>query len=171
MIDDYQLNIIYLQNWSEEQIEDMFLRLQDGTPLNAPEKRRAIQGTFRDVVKELSDHQLFYNRAGFNNDRYGFEDAVAKALHLMFKGFAPISPAKIKATYRDNYRITNTDNNVIQLKRSYTFLEKGFKKHDDINPALKKWASITLPLVINELRESFKIDGLELEVVKAFIEL
>ena len=171
LIDDYQLNIIFLQNWSEEQIEDMFLRLQDGTPLNAPEKRRAIQGTFRDVVKELSDHKFFYNRVGFNNDRYGYEDAVAKALHLMLKGFVPISPAKIKATYKENSRITNSDNNVSQLKRSYTFLEKGFKNHDDINPALKKWASITLPLVINELRESFKIDGLELEVVKAFIEL
>ncbi len=170
-IDDYQLNITYLKNWSEDQIEDMFLRLQDGSPLNAAEKRRAISGTFRDVVKELSQNDFFNYRVGFNNDRYGFEDAVAKALHLMFNDFIPISPAKIKSTYQQYSTLTSNQENPIKLKKSYSFLEKGFKLNNDFDPNLKKWSAITLPLVICDLKDTYKINGYEKEITKAFIEI
>lgn len=170
-IDDYQLNIIYLKNWSEDQIEDMFLRLQDGSPLNAAEKRRAIPGTFRDVVKELSQNNFFDNRVGFNNDRYGFEDAVAKALHLMFNPFSPISPAKIKSTYKDNSDLKSSHNIPTQLKKAYFYLEKGFNQNNDFNPKLKKWSAITLPLVLCDLKNSYKISGYEKDIVKSFVEL
>jgi len=159
-IDDYQLTVIYLKNWTEEQIEDMFLRLQDGTPLNAAEKRRAIQGTFRDVVKDLADHTFFSNRVSFGNERYGYEDAVAKALHLMINDFVPISPGKIKETYKSKPNLSITDSQPKNLKAAYNFLDKG----------LKKWSTITLPMVISELLETYKLKGLEKRIAQVFMD-
>ena len=48
-----QLTCVILEEFSQDQAEDMFLRLQHGTPLNAAEKRRAINGNMRDVVRRL----------------------------------------------------------------------------------------------------------------------
>lgn len=170
LIDDYQLSIIYLYNWSDEQIEDMFLRLQDGSPLNAAEKRRAIQGTFRDVVKEISLLPFFENRVNFNNDRYGFEDAVAKTLHLHINGFTGISASKIKETYKKNNKIKVDDPKPRSLKKSLLFLERGFKSID-VSPQIKKWSSISLPLVILDLMENYNISKFEKRFAEEFMNL
>jgi len=39
----FPIDAVILKDWSDDDIEEMFLRLQDGTPLNAAEKRRAIK--------------------------------------------------------------------------------------------------------------------------------
>ena len=168
--DEYQLTIIKLKSWTDEQIEDMFLRLQDGSPLNAAEKRRAIQGTFRDVVRELSENTFFEDRVAFDNNRYGFEDAAAKALHLIFNGWVAISASKIKETYKNNSQISINHENPKALKKAYKFIDKGFKLIG-LNPKLKKWASITLPIVIKDLDEGYVIRDLEKNFAESFMEL
>ena len=168
--DEYQLTIIKLKSWTDEQIEDMFLRLQDGSPLNAAEKRRAIQGTFRDVVRELSENPFFEHRVAFNNNRYGFEDAAAKALHLIFNGWVGISASKIKETYKNNSQISINHENPKALKKAYKFIDKGFKLIE-LNPKLKKWASITLPIVIKDLNEGYVLTNLEKNFAESFMEL
>ena len=40
----------------EKDIEEMFSRLQNGTPLNAAEKRRAYHGNMKHVVINLGKH-------------------------------------------------------------------------------------------------------------------
>ena len=47
------LDVVLLStDYTDEDVEDMFLRLQNGTPLNAAEKRRGVPGNMKDVVKE-----------------------------------------------------------------------------------------------------------------------
>ena len=50
---EYQLSIIQLRGYEEDDIKDMFLRFQHGTSLNAAEKRHAIPGEMNGVVKRL----------------------------------------------------------------------------------------------------------------------
>lgn len=45
----------------ESEVSDIFLRLQEGTPLNTPEKLNAILGKMREFVIEVTKHQLFEN--------------------------------------------------------------------------------------------------------------
>ncbi len=43
-------DVVVLENYSDDEIDDMFARFQNGTPLNAAEKRRVIPGNMRTVV-------------------------------------------------------------------------------------------------------------------------
>lgn len=169
-IEDYQLTIVELRYWDKDEIEDMFLRLQDGTPLNAPEKRRAIKGTFRDVVAELSKSKFFENYAGYDNNRYGYEDSIAKSLHLMINDMGPITPQKIKVTYQTNNKIKIEDDLPASLRKAIKFWEKAFDS-EGVNPKMKKWATIFLPLVINEIRNKFEIKGHEKLFAEAYFSL
>lgn len=77
------LSCVILEEFSQEHAEDMFLRLQHGTPLNAAEKRRAINGTMRDVVRKLSEHEIFKKTdfISYSDRRFAYEDSVSKVLH------------------------------------------------------------------------------------------
>ena len=75
------LSCVILEDFTDEQADDLFLRLQHGTPLNAAEKGSILE-TCVTVVKELAKHKIF--KSGFvdyKNTRYAFEDSVAKVLH------------------------------------------------------------------------------------------
>ena len=104
------------------------------------------------------------------NSRYGFEDAVSKVLHLIINGYSAISANKIKETYKSNQNIRISDTEPKSLKQTYKFLEKGFNEMN-LNPKLKKWSSITLPLVILDLKKSYKISNKEKSFAEAFMKL
>ena len=55
----FDLSIVVIEDSSELEIRDLFLRLQEGVSLNPAEKRNAMVGTMRDFVSELADHSVF----------------------------------------------------------------------------------------------------------------
>jgi hypothetical protein len=55
--------VVVLEDTDEDEVREMFLRLQNGTSLKAQEKRNAMPGTMRQFVKSLTDH-LFFKRVG-----------------------------------------------------------------------------------------------------------
>ena len=55
------IDVVHLIGYTDEEIDETFLRLQNGTPLKAAEKRRAIAGNMRNVVSELAKHDIFKN--------------------------------------------------------------------------------------------------------------
>ena len=55
----YELSIIIIKDASQEEVRDLFLRLQEGVTLNPPEKRNAMIGNMRDFISELASHKVF----------------------------------------------------------------------------------------------------------------
>jgi hypothetical protein len=47
IIDSYNLDFVILDTQNEDEIREMFLRLQNGTTLKAQEKRNAMPGRMR----------------------------------------------------------------------------------------------------------------------------
>jgi len=66
LLDTYSLDVVVLQNADEEEIREMFLRLQNGTSLKAQEKRNAMPGKMRDFVHQLTKHAFFASVAFAN---------------------------------------------------------------------------------------------------------
>lgn len=69
----------------DDEEEDMFIRLNNGTPLSIAEKRNAVKGDFRQVVKRLATHPFFINeKFNFNGKRFAIDVLCAQllALHL-----------------------------------------------------------------------------------------
>jgi hypothetical protein len=57
IFDSYPVDVVIIddavENDFEDEVRDMFLRLQNGTTLKAQEKRNAMPGVMRDFVKEI----------------------------------------------------------------------------------------------------------------------
>ena len=56
----FELNLVEVEEASDIEIRDLFLRLQEGVSLNPAEKRNAMPGNMRDFVAKLGDtHRVF----------------------------------------------------------------------------------------------------------------
>jgi hypothetical protein len=145
------------ENYSQDAIEEMFLRLQNGTPLNTPEKRRAIPGTMRTVVAELAAHDFFPKHCGFTDKRFAFEDSVAKLVHLVLAGqMTAISATAIKRTYESNQAIASSHSAPKKVKKALDFLTRSFDLAGQ-TPKLKKYAVISLGYLAAELHDEYDI--------------
>lgn len=74
------LAVVLIQNATEEDIEDLFSRLNNGEPLNAAEKRNATSGDATKLVRAIVAHRFFRERVRFTNTRYHHHDAAARLL-------------------------------------------------------------------------------------------
>ena len=63
-----------------EFIEEMFSRLNEAVPLNAPEKRNAFKGPAPQAVRAIAQHRFFTGKLPFSNNRYRHLDLGAKFL-------------------------------------------------------------------------------------------
>lgn len=63
-------------------IEDMFSRLNEAVPLNAPEKRNSITGHCINAVNKISKQHLFSRKVKFSNKRYQHREAAIKLMYL-----------------------------------------------------------------------------------------
>lgn len=163
------LSCVILEDFSQEQAEDMFLRLQHGTPLNAAEKRRAINGTMRDVVRKLSEHEIFKKTdfISYSNRRFAYEDSVSKVLHqFIHQNHVGISPGAIKKTYEANANITQNHKACVAFLSTANWIVNHFEEP----PLLKKFSFITLMWVMRELKETYALKGFEKEIARSYID-
>jgi 5-methylcytosine-specific restriction endonuclease McrA len=152
---EFQLTLVKLIDFDEETIKDMFWRYQMGEPLNAAEKRRSLPGNFVTVVSELANNK-FFNIVGFDNNRFGYEDAASKVLQQRLIGITSMTPDKLIKTYKDFSGITIDNKSVKEVIAGMKFIYDGFKNKNsnEPNPSLKKWAVYTL----TEIACNFKRD-------------
>lgn len=163
------LDIVHLIDYNQEEMEETFLRLQNGTPLKAPEKRRAISGNMRDVVCELSKHKVFANYCSFENVHYAYEDVTAKALKQVLEGGpTTISALSLKRMYEQNKTIEITNKEPQSVKRAYNFIAKSFSHND--NPHLKKYAIADLSIIVNGLLSIYDLQNYATEFGKVYLD-
>lgn len=87
----YAIDVIVLDDTDEDEVREMFLRLQNGTSLKAQEKRNAMPGQMRDFVKNLSTHR-FFESVAFANSRFAHDHVAAQMIAIELEG----GPCNIK---------------------------------------------------------------------------
>ncbi len=80
------LDIVTIRTSDIELIEDMFSRLNEAVPLNAPEKRNALGGPLPEAIRRVGRHDFFARKIPFSDRRYRHRDLAAKFLYLEFVG-------------------------------------------------------------------------------------
>ncbi len=85
-IKSYVLPIVLIENASEEDIEELFSRLNGGEPLTGAEKRNAMGGNMCRLIRELARDKFFPDWAGFTNKRLQYLEAAAKFLIMECTG-------------------------------------------------------------------------------------
>lgn len=80
------LDIVTIRTDDIELIEDMFSRLNEAVPLNAPEKRNAFGGPIPDAVRKVAQHSFFTTNLPFEDKRYRHRELATKFLFLESSG-------------------------------------------------------------------------------------
>ncbi len=77
------LHVEVIRTKDIEIIEELFSRLNEAAPLNAPEKRNAFGGEMPSIIRDLvGSHEFFTDRLPIENTRYRQYDLVTKFLFL-----------------------------------------------------------------------------------------
>lgn len=138
--ENIQLSVITIMNATEDDIEELFFRLNNGEPLNAAEKRNNIPGEMNALVREVAENDFFKKRLKIKNNRYSHYEISAKLLLLELnqsKGGDLVSDLKKKfldKMVEDHKKISKADKTGL-LKRVTTNLSnlnKVFENEDDL---------------------------------------
>jgi hypothetical protein len=93
------IDIVTIRTDDIELIEDMFSRLNEAVPLNAPEKRGALGGPMPAAVRKVAGDTFFSKHIPFPDARYRHRDLAAKFLFIEFSKMIP----NTKKTYLDDF--------------------------------------------------------------------
>ena len=150
--DIYPLDIVLVTDAEEDEVREMFLRLQNGTTLKAQEKRNAYLGRMRDFVKELAGHPFFAS-VGFSNARFTHDLVTAQFVCLeLFGGPTNVKNGDLNRVYRDN---TSFDSNCSEAKAVRRILDLCASVFPEKTPELTRYNVISLYCMIAELLASY----------------
>ena len=130
--DTYSFDVVIvedaIQTDEEDEIRDMFLRLQNGTPLNAPEKRNAMTGQMRNFVSKTAEHPFFRDCCHFKDIRYRFAHVTAQMTCLEMAG----RPTNIKNNdlnlmYEQNTQFDDNGRIARKVNRTLDYLHRAFE--------------------------------------------
>lgn len=167
IIDSYNLDFVILDTQNEDEIREMFLRLQNGTTLKAQEKRNAMPGHMRDFIKNLTNHE-FFSKVHFSNTRFTY-DLIAAQMTLLElnKGICNIRDRDLNVMY-EKYRDFNSSSN--DAKNIYRVLDYMNRMFPEKSPELKRYSTVSLFILIMELMSNYDIKDREKDLYEWFID-
>ncbi len=165
--DTYNLQVVMLEDTDEDEVREMFLRLQNGTSLKAQEKRNAYSGKMRDFVHNLTNHE-FFKKVAFENKRYTHDLVVAQIVCLEKTG----GPTNIKNKdlnnlYDDEKEFNEKSDIAKAVIRNLNLLNEIFS---DNTPELERYNIISLYCVLRELQEEYVFSEIKEKFFDWFIE-
>jgi len=89
LFDSSSLPIHVIETRNIELIEDMFSRLNEAVPLNAPEKRNAFGGPLPRIIRRVTEHTFFSEKLPIKNARYRYMDLAIKFLYICYVAGLP----------------------------------------------------------------------------------
>lgn len=143
---------------TETEEEDLFLRLNKGTPLNAAEKRNAIKGELRDSVKETAKHKFYQSKVNFPITRYT-ADAVTSQLYLLALKSEPADTKgkQLWDLYQNKKRFPEKEKISKKVTSILTWMDKIFSKKETF---MKKYSVSSIFLFLNEIKETYSISNI-----------
>jgi hypothetical protein len=170
IFDAYPVDIVFvddaLQNDQEDEVRDMFLRLQNGSTLKAQEKRNAMPGQMRNFIKSLAQHPFFLN-CNFNNSRFTFDQVAAQIVCIEIAGGpTSVRDADLNRMYSNNIDFDVNGKTAKKVKRTLDYLLRAFP---DKAPELERYNVITLYCLATTLLEKYVHIGTEGSLANWFI--
>jgi len=133
-IKDYSLTVYYFDGITEDEISEMFFRLNNGKPLTAIELTR-VKAKSLEQIKEIGRHELFSSTLTEKAiNKYTNEDIVIKSWALLYSGNLNLETKNIRPliesadiTENQTENLKTIYNNLLQV---YTALAKSKNKQD-----------------------------------------
>lgn len=150
--DSYPLDVVILDTAEEDEVRDMFLRLQNGTTLRAQEKRNAYRGKMRDFIKTLSQHK-FFDSVNITSTRYQHDLVAAQFMCLELAGEpTSIKKADLDKMYREHKDFDEKSSPAKNVRRILDKLQSAFPEK---TPELEHHSVISLYCVVSQILEQY----------------
>ena len=167
IIGGYNLDIVILNNSNEDEIREMFLRLQNGTSLKAQEKRNAIPGKMRDFVKSVSAHVFFDKKVNFKDSRFTYDLVAAQMTLLSLTGtICTVKDKNLNEMYWERQDFDKNSNQAKNIFRILNYLDNMFEEK---SPELTRYSVISLFILLMDLMPNYDIRGREKNLYNWFI--
>ena len=168
-IGKFPLSIAMIKEGSDEEIQELFLRLQEGVILNPAEKRNAMPGNMRNFVAILgADHSVF-PLTRINEKRFGRHNLAAIVTCLeIAEGPTDVKAQDLSGMY-DNNNESFDDNGPIakKVKRHLNYMARVLK--DRPSRMNIKWGFVDLYLLISEMDRSYVIRNREADFANFYV--
>ena len=170
VFDSYAVDVVIIddavQNDQEDEVRDMFLRLQNGTTLKAQEKRNAMPGQMRDFAKEIAGHAFFEN-CKFSNSRFTYDQVASQMICIEMQGGpTSVRDGDLNRIYRENTTFDTSGKTAKKVRRVLDYLLRAFPEK---TPELERYNAISLYCLVSTLIEGYAHIGTEADLAKWFI--
>ena len=165
----YQIDVVTVyDSQDDEEIREMFLRLQNGVTLKAQEKRNAMVSKMRDFVIDCSKHKFFSEKVGFKDLRFAHQAVAAQMILLeLTKGPTDIRNKNLNDMYKEQKNFDKNNSDSKKVIKTLDYLNNIFKEY---TPDLKPYYALTFYLLISRLMGKYVITNMEDDIFKFFLE-
>ena len=164
--DNYALDVIVLTDTNEDEVREMFLRLQNGTSLKAQEKRNALPGRMRTFIKDLAQHP-FFSRCNFTNSRFTYDLVAAQMTAIEINGGpCHVRNSNLNAMYEAQVDFDPTAPKARKIRRVLEFLSQAFTEK---TPELERYSVVSLYTLVSHCLEKYAMQGRQDALCKWFI--
>jgi hypothetical protein len=176
--DGTPIDIVTIRTDDIELIEDMFSRLNEAVPLNAPEKRGALGGPMPAAIRKVALDTFFSKHIFFPDARYRHRDLAAKFLYIEYSKNIP----NTKKSYLDDFvkdfrrwakagekraAPTTVSALINEVKRTLTLMNSAFVVKDSL---LRQVGMITLYYHLYRQIKLANVGPIEREMLARFEE-
>lgn len=139
-----------------DEIRDMFLRLQNGTPLNSQQRRNAMGSRIGNSARDLSGLSFFTASVNFDDNDSKHRLVASQMLQLELKGkIFSCTSQQLDRLYQQ-YRTVNVDRGVVtKARRVLNILRQIFP---DQNQHLSQNYALTLYWLISRILDNYNLN-------------
>ncbi|WP_320998053.1 DUF262 domain-containing protein [Butyricimonas paravirosa] len=130
---DYILDVVFIDTDEKFRIEELFLRLNEGIPLNNAERRNAIGGELVHWINFfISTDPFFTEKISFKNKRLEHFDLLTKLILLQCQGIASFSKRNLNTLIKSNkdYISPLIEMCLSKLQRNVSLMNRCFEDND-----------------------------------------
>lgn len=163
----YTLDVVVLEDTDEDEVREMFLRLQNGSSLKAQEKRNAMPGKMREFVRQLTAHPLF-TRVQFANSRFAHDHVAAQLVCLELAGGPTnVKDGDLNRMYRENADFDANGKLAKSVRRTLDLLADVFTEK---TPELERYNVVALYAVVAELQRGYVVSEVQSQLKDWFLD-
>ncbi len=165
----YSLSMMVLEDATIDEIRDMFLRLQNGTPLNAQQKRDAMGSDVGRAARLISELPFFTTAVPFDNELGDHRRVASQMLLLEYRDrISPCTSQRLDGFYRDYCQGRQLDPALVgKVRGMVTMLGQVFPVQ---NPHLNRTYALSLYWLMSRISQDYTIAATEFPKIRVNFE-
>lgn len=165
----FPLSVVMLEDCTDQDLRDLFLRLQEGVSASPAEKRNAIGGNMCEFVAELANKHNVFRHTLLESRRFGWHDITAHVVCLeLAEGPTNIKATDLQRMYDNNKDFNTKGEPAKRVKKVLNFMEKAL---DPEVPEMNiKWGFVDLYLLISLMMDEYVLFNREEDFAAFYID-